>query len=192
MASKADITSIEALEAFRANLVIFLKKARQAVDEVCDEVRRTRYWVQTDQRSYWQREERRRRKVLDQAEQELMSARISGLRDSTPVQQAAVRKARHALEEAEAKVRSVKMWNLRYDQLADPLAKRIEGIRQQLDDEMPKAIAYLTQARKTLEAYAETQAPSNAPQPIQGEETFSQPPVSGTVLPTAEQPPATT
>ncbi len=163
MASQVRVTSIDALEALRSALIIFMTKARRALDDVADEVRRTRMWLQHDQRFHWEGQVRQRQKKLGQAEQELLSAKLSGLRDSLVIQQNAVRKAKAELEEAEGKLRAVKRWNRDYDSAADPLLKRMEGLRSYLDFELPDAIAYLVQAQRTLDAYTEAPPPEAAP-----------------------------
>src|SRR5262245_24365139 len=155
MADRAKVTSLDALENFRANLIVFLTKARRSIDEVRDAVRRTRQWLEHDQKTYWEGQIRLRRRALDQATQELFSARLSEFVDKTPRQQA-MRKAKAALEEAEDKLRNTKKWNQNFDAAADPLAKRLESLRQFLDDDMPKGVAFLEQAQSTLDAYAET------------------------------------
>ena len=125
-----------------------------------------RGWVQNDQRLHWEGQLRRRRQKLEMAEQELFSAKLSGLRENLSAQENAVRKAKAALTEAEEKIRQVKLWTRNFDHCADPLMKRMEGLRQLLDHDMPKAISYLLQAQKTLEGYSES-APMtpNAPPP---------------------------
>jgi hypothetical protein len=165
MATQARVTSIDTLESFRASLILFLSKAHGSLDEVGDEVRRTRNWIQSDRRLHWEGEVRRRKRVLDQAEQELFSARMSVLRKTTTQQQAAVNRAKRALDEAEEKLRNVKTWNRAFDSSADPLVKGMEGFRHFLDQSMPKAISHLVRAQKTLESYAETPAPAAAPSP---------------------------
>ena len=165
MAIQARVSSTEALESFRARLIVFLNKARASVDDAVEEVRRTRNWIQNDRRVHWEGEVRRRKRVLDQAEQELFSARMSVLRKTTTLQQAVVRKAKAALEEAEGKLRNVKNWNRSFDSSTEPLVKGMEGFRHFLDQTMPKAIAYLVRAQKTLESYAATPAPAAAPPP---------------------------
>ena len=48
--------------------------------------------------------------------------------------------------------------------MADPLGKRLEGLRQFLDFNLPKGISYLVQAARTLiDAYAESQATPTTP-----------------------------
>ena len=127
MAEQAKITSLDALERFRADLIVFITNAHRCVDEAGDEVRRTRQWLQGEQRMHWEGEARRRKRVLDQADADLYSARLSGLKDRTIVQEEAVRKAKRAMTEAEDKLRVLKKWNRDFDNCADPLVKRLEG-----------------------------------------------------------------
>ncbi len=77
MAEQVKVTSIDALETFRASLIIFLTEAHRSLDEVGDAVRRTRQWVQSDQRMHWEGEIRRRKKILDAAEAEFFGARLA-------------------------------------------------------------------------------------------------------------------
>ena len=163
MAQQVRVTSIDALESLRSALIIFLTKARRSLDDVGDDVRRTRMWLQHDQRFHWEGQVRQREKKLGQAEQELLSAKLSGLRDNLVIQQNAVRKAKAALEEAEGKLRNVKRWNRDFDSAADPLVKRLESLRSYLDFELPDAIAFLVQAQRTLDAYMEAPPPAAAP-----------------------------
>ena len=160
MANQARVSSTEALELFRASLIVFLGKARRSVDDVGDEVRRTRQWLQHDQRLHWEGEVRRRTKALAAAQQELMSVRLGPRQESALLaRQMAVNKAKHALSEAEDKIRKIKAWGQNFDHSADPIVKRLESIRELLNHDMPKAISYLVSVQRILEAYAESQAP---------------------------------
>ena len=165
MAQQAKISSLDALELFRTSLIAFLTRAHRSVDEVGDEVRRMRGWLQYDQRTHWEQEIRKGRKLLDLAEGELMTAKLSNLRDNISAQQNAVRKAKEALDHAEKKLRMVKKWARDFDGATEPLTKRIESLRSLLDYDLPKALAFLVQAQKTLEAYAETAPKLSGPAP---------------------------
>src|SRR5688572_5667525 len=138
----ARITSLDALESFRAALIVFMTTGRRSADEVIEQVRRIRIWLQGDQRLHWEAQIRKRRKMLDIAQQELFSARLSGIRASTTFQQNAVRKAKEAVEEAETKLRNVKHWSRDYDHLVEPFVKRLEGLRYYLDYELPKGVHF--------------------------------------------------
>jgi len=48
MPERAKVTSLEAIEGFRARLIIYRDKAGRVLDEVSEEVSRTRGWLQGD------------------------------------------------------------------------------------------------------------------------------------------------
>jgi chromosome segregation ATPase len=189
MSVQAKVTSVEALDVFRASLMIFQAKARRSVDDATDELRRTRMWLQHEQRTRWENELKKRCRTLEQAEQELISAKLSSLRDNITFQQNAVRKAKAAVAEAEEKLRHIKKWNQNFDAIADPMAKRLEGLRQFLDYNLPKGITYLVQAARTLDAYAETHAVPDNPKPADPGAAAA-PAAAPAAEPTPETPPA--
>jgi chromosome segregation ATPase len=163
MSNQAKVSSVDALDAFRAGLIIFQNKARRSLDDAGDELRRMRMWLQHDQRMRWENEARKCRKDLERAEAELMSAKLSSLRDNINFQQNAVRKAKAALEHAEDRLRHVRKWSQQFDAVADPLGKRLEGLRQFLDFNLPKGVNYLVTAARTLDDYAESHAAPTTP-----------------------------
>jgi DNA repair exonuclease SbcCD ATPase subunit len=189
MAIQAKVTSTDALESFRAKLIVFINKARTSVDDVTDEVRRTRSWLQIDQPSRWEGEIRRRAKALDQAQQELRNAQLGGNQEAAvQTRQAAVNRARQAMAEAEDKLRRVRKWNQNYDNTSDPMVKRLDNLRQFVSDELPKAVAHLRNVQKVLEAYADTDAPDSgsgaAAAPAPGQE--AEPAQTGGAAPATE------
>ena len=163
MGVQAKVTSVDALDAFRASLIICVTKARTAVDAVRDRVRRTRNWLQNDQRVHWEGEIRRRQRKLDQAVQDLYSARMAKMTGAIAIREAEMRKTKAAVEEATLKLRNVKKWNQNFDAAADPLVKKLDGLRDFLDQEMPDAITFLYRVRDILEAYAERSTPADKP-----------------------------
>lgn len=177
MGTQAKVTSVEALDAFRAALVIFVAKSRAAVDTVRDRVRRTRNWLQADQRTHWEAEIRRRQRHLDQVVQELYSAKLTKMTGAIAIREAVVRKAKAAVEEAHQKLRNVKKWNQNFDAVADPLVKKLDGFRDYLDQEMPNAITFLYRASEILAAYADSSglAPKPAPADAAGDAPPAEP-----------------
>jgi len=150
----AHVTSTEAIESFRAALIVYLSKARPILEDACDEVVRTRQWLQHDRRVHWENQLRRRNRDLENAQQALYSSRLANLRAETTAEQAAVLRAKRAVTEAEEKLKLVKRWTMEFDQRVGPLVKQLEQLRTMLSNDMPKAAAYLSQVLKTLEAYA--------------------------------------
>ena len=151
MTERAHVTSVDALESFRANLIVYLGKARPTLDEIGAEVLRTRLWIENDRRTFWEAQVRRRLKALEQAQQALFSARVSNLRQETSAELMALQRAKRALEEAEAKLRILKQWSREFDSRVEPLAKEL----QKLD----KSRAYLVhcasgrRSTKSLETF---------------------------------------
>jgi hypothetical protein len=175
-ATNAQVTRIDALGEFRAALIVFRAAAQRALDEAVGSVTRARQWVRHEQRMHWEHEIRRRQKKFDEAQQEMMRARLSSLQDRTDAQQNAVTKARNALREAEEKLRAVKKWDREFDLVALPLVKQLDGMRGALEHDMPKAIAFLANAQQALDVYSEKHAapqetPAEAPpaEPREGE-----------------------
>ena len=163
MSTQARITSLEALETLRAALVVFVSKSKASVDGVRETVKRTRQWLQADQRTHWEGEIRRRRRALDQAVQELYSARLTKMTATITMREAVVRLAKEAVEEAENKLRAVKRWSQNFDAASDPLVKKVESLRDYLEHNMTDAVTFLHRVRDILDAYTERSAPQAPP-----------------------------
>ena len=162
MPERAHVTSVEVIESFRATLVLYVSKARPALEEVSAEVLRTKLWLENDQRVHWEGQSRRRIKVLEQAQQALSSARMSNLRDASAAEQMMVHRAKKAVEEAEAKLKLLRHWNREFESRVEPLVKQLQKLHTLLAHDMVKAGASLTQTVNTLGAYAEVGPPSAA------------------------------
>lgn len=154
MADRAQVTSVEAIEAFRANLIVYLGKARPTLEEVTNAVLRTRLWLQNDQRHHWEGELRLRRKKLERAQAELLSAMMSKMKEASAAQQMEVRRAREAVKEAEAKLVLLKRWDRELENRSEPLVKQVDQMHFFLTTDLTRAVASLAQTVKSLEAYA--------------------------------------
>jgi hypothetical protein len=166
---QAKVTSVDAIELFRSTLLQFLSKARPTLEEIISEVNRTRNWLQHDQTTFWEREMKVRQRAMEQAQSELFSARISTIHNASAAQQMAVQRARRAIREAEEKLRILKKWGREIDNRTDPFVKEIEQLHGFISVDMTKAVAYLTEIIKSLEAYADVMhsvAPAAPPPPV--------------------------
>ena len=163
MPERAHVTSVDALESFRSSLIVYLSKARPALDEVSSEVMRTRVWLEDEQRTHWENELRRRSRALQEAQAALFSARLSSFRESSSVEQLVAHRTKRAYDQAEAKLRVIKKWNRDFDNRVAPLLKQMEKLHSVLGHDMGRAIAFLTQAINTLHAYAGIALPADAP-----------------------------
>ncbi len=159
MPQKAQVTALDALESFRSSLIVYISQARPALEEVTGDVLRTRVWLETEQRTHWENELRKRRKLLEQAQQALFSARLGNLRAETAAELMAVQRAKRAVDEAETKLRVLKRWAREFESRVQPLVKQMETLHTLLSNDLVQAAAYLAQALNTLSAYANLKPP---------------------------------
>ncbi len=155
MSEGAKVTSLEAIENFRARLLVYRDKAARVLDETSDDVVRARVWLESDRPTFWQSQIRGCTRDLEQAQQELFSAQLSGLRDASFAQQSAVQKARQAIRAAEDKLKLVKQWQRQFEQRVVAPARQVEKLRHLLGHDLGLAVAWLNEMTKTLTAYAE-------------------------------------
>jgi hypothetical protein len=155
MAEQAKVSSIDALEAFRADLIQYVGKAKVALEDAEGEVRRMRTWLDVDRTGYWSREMKLRVKKLEQAEAELYNATITRPTESHAFHKMAVLKARRSIEEAEEKIRVLKHWRQSFDNRAAPLLRQLDPMFFLVGQHLPKGIHALGESIKALQAYAE-------------------------------------
>jgi hypothetical protein len=162
MPEKAHVTSIEALDTFRSQLLTYVSRARPAVEDVSDEVIRMRVWLQSDRRIFWENQVRRRTKAMEDAQQALFSAGLAKLRSVTAAEQLAYNRAKRSVAEAQEKLKLVKQWSRDFDSRVGPMAKQLDQLRHILACDLPTAAAALAQTIKTLDAYQNMAPPSLA------------------------------
>ncbi len=165
MSEQAKISSIDALESFRADLIQYIAKARVALEDMEGDVRRTQTWLDTDRKQHWERELKNGMKKLHQAEQELYSANLTNPRAANAFQKMAVLKARRNVEKAEHKIRVVKKWRDSFENRATPLLRQLDPMFHLVGQHLPKGVHSLGESIKALQAYAEKSAPVPAPAP---------------------------
>ena len=177
MADEAKVRSVESLEYLRSALITFLTKSRKAVNHAEDAVKRGRYWVEQEQQNHWNQEGKKRARKLAQAQQELLTAKLSKFQDSLMLQEKLMRRAKAELEEAELKLKAAKKWAREFDRIYDPAVKGLGKLRDFLEHDLVKGVAWLDQALKTLGSYLERERPpGNAPVSAPAEQTEPTPP----------------
>ena len=157
--STAQVSSVEAIDAFRASLLVFLSQSRSALDEVSSDLLRMRLWLENDQRRFWESQLRQRLLQVEQAQSELFGARLSQFQETLVEKQLILRRARNAQAEAEEKLKRLKKWERELAHLSDPMLKQVERMQNFLSGDMGNAVVSLGEMVKSLQAYAEIAAP---------------------------------
>jgi hypothetical protein len=163
MALRANITSVEAIESFRANLIVYLSKAKPCLEEANAEIVRTRVWLETTQRIHWEGVVKKRARELEEAKAALFSSKLSQLREVSSAEQLAVTKAKRNLDEAEAKLRIIRRWEREFENLIEPMSRKLEKMQAVLMDDLAKGTVSLAQTVETLDAYARVTSGVGAP-----------------------------
>jgi hypothetical protein len=169
MSDQVRISSIDAIEAFRGDLIQYIAKARSALGDMEGEVRRTQTWLDADRTQHWLGQAKTWTKKLHQAEQELYSANLTNPQAANSFQKMAVAKARRNLEAAEEKIRVVKKWRQSFETRTTPLLRQLDPLFQIVGQELPKGVHALTESIKAIHAYAEKIAQSPAKPPVNTE-----------------------
>ncbi len=154
MADQANVSSIDALDAFRSKLIAILEKALLSLNEASEEVSRARSWLQGEQRIFWDHEIRRLNRELEDARQQLFSAELSSMRETSSVEERAMKQCRDRLRHSEDKQRRTRKWLQVFESEVATEARKLESLRSFLTVEMPKATAFLRQAIEALDAYS--------------------------------------
>jgi len=162
MADRANVLSIEEVDAFRTALTRFTGKAGVAVDEMMADVHRTLMWLREAQPGFWQNQLRKRSLMLGDARSALNRARLSDMKQSSDAELKAVSAARRAVRAAEDKLRAVRHWAQVFDSKAQPHMGQLRKLADVLDQDMPSALTSLKQMISSLEAYAEITATAPA------------------------------
>ena len=161
LGQQAKVQSIGELDAFRASLVVYLERAGRLLDDARQEVVRMRNWLQTDRQLHWRNELRRRSRALEQAEQELLTARLGGHEGAIQDRRMAVHRAQRAVEDAKQGQARVKRWIQHYEAEVESHLVVIHRLRQVLGHDMRMATNFLETAADTLAEYAGVARPQS-------------------------------
>jgi len=152
--SGAHVTNLESLERFRSSLVLFLERVGLILDEVGEEVKRTRIWLQSEQRMKLALEMKRVHRELETLESELFSARLSDLAQKKTGLQMLVNQKRRETHQIEETQRKVAAWSRHFDSSVETEARKVEKLRHHLDTDMVRAVTFMKEAIRQLEAYS--------------------------------------
>jgi alanyl-tRNA synthetase len=169
MDAQAKVSSIDALESFRADLIRFIEKAKVALEGAEGEVRRTRTWLDVDRTNHWKTQMKERLKQLNQAEAEHYNARITRPTENHAYHKMAVAKAERRVAEADEKLKVLKRWSMQYDNLCTPLVRRLDPAFHMVGNDLPKGVHMLGESIKALQAYAEKSGGAKPAAPNAGE-----------------------
>lgn len=169
MSGPAKVSSIDALESFRADLIRYVGQARVALEDAEGGVRRARAWLDADCVNHWTAELKLRARQLEQAEADLYNARITRPTESHSFLKMAVARAGKRVADAEEKLLTIRHWRQQFDNRVTPLLRQLDPAFFLVGQHLPRAIHLLGESIKALQAYVESGGSGKLPeQPLEG------------------------
>ena len=157
MNQSANVTSIDAVRAFRAALVKFEENAGDAVTCLELEIRRAVTWIEVDRRRYWPTQVKQSSDELAQARNALERCQLKYGSEEAPScyeQKKNYERARRRLRYCEDQVRKVKQWTRILRQELTQFEGQMAQMTICVDTELPRAITALGNMLNGLERYA--------------------------------------
>ncbi len=170
MATSARVTSLAAIEEFKAHLGEFAIDAANALANIDLQIRRASDWLE-ERGKFWQREIRERHEDVLRAKSELMQRKDlwgPGRGPGTTDQEAALELAIRRLREAEEKLAHCKRWARVLPQELIDCQGRNNQLGGMLEGDLKRATALLEAKLRALEEYLAITAPSGSGTPAPG------------------------
>jgi hypothetical protein len=161
MSERAEVSSIDAIAAFRTAMLVYISKVRPLLDDSADEVTRVREWLRVTQRVHWENQVQLRTRELTDAQQALFSAELAKLRAASSAEIVAVQKARRALAAAEEKLRVLKRVVSSFEKEALPRVKQVENLRGVVGTDLLEGAYFLERIVGALDRYVNTAGGTN-------------------------------
>jgi hypothetical protein len=161
----ANITSTDAVRAFKLAMERYEAEVRDIAVQLHLEVRRAIDWIEHDRTLYWPNQMRKASDALAAARAELerqeLAIRQSDKRSATDAK-IAFEAARRRLRLTEEKVRAVRKWRVAAKREADDFLGEVARLTNYLDGEFPRAVAALERMAGALDKYTGVAAPTAA------------------------------
>lgn len=170
MSNSAHISSVEAIERFRAALAQFEKRTQSALDTLSSELQRATTWLEHDCPHYWKEQENAAADAVHQAKLDVERCLIFAPTDERPAcreERAALQAAKVRLTYCHDKKGLVKHWQgvMRHEMFE--YSGRVGHLRRILETELPAARAKLQLIMRRIEGY-QIERPPDYQEPIQG------------------------
>lgn len=153
--TSARVTSLQALEAFKAALARFAGTAQNALAGAETQLHRDSDWLE-QQTAAWRAEVMRREELLVKAKGELTQRRYSagqGHKRDCSEQEMAVKRAEAALQHARQKRDACRRWANLLTRELEECRTPVRHLGAVLDSDLRRAIAFLEQKLAALEKY---------------------------------------
>jgi hypothetical protein len=164
----ANVTSVDAVKAFKGTLQRFAEDVQNALVQLDIESRRALEWIEHDRARYWPAEERKAATAVSEAKLSLERAELNteGETRYCYEERKLLDKARRRQRLAEEKVQAVRQWKLEIQKELEAFQVQLAKLQHYLEGDYTKGVAALERIGAALDRYVQRQSapsPSGAP-----------------------------
>ncbi|HEV2292855.1 MAG TPA: hypothetical protein VGR35_03315 [Tepidisphaeraceae bacterium] len=195
MAEVARVHNLEALRKLKHALWKFQETANVALSDAESELQRTSIWLETEQRTYWTAQLRKRHEAVEKAKQAVRDKQLykdaSGARSSAVDEMKILQAAQRRLIEAEQKLAAVKKYIPKMQKQTQMYRGGVQRLASAVQSDLPVAVDKLDQMLAKLEAYVALGSgggPEMATSTADGMSGAAAEPSGGMSRPAAEEP----
>lgn len=185
MPNQANVNSFDALEAFRAALLVFAKQSDEGLTECETEMRRLLEWLEHDRPGYWKERVRLAHDAAHKAKGDLHRCLMYPVgvneRPACTEERAALKQAEAHLAYCREKQERLRHWVREVRHELHTYEGRTTRLREVIEHDAPKAAAAIAKMLATLEEYRGLTSPT-----ARG---TARPEPAGTADATADEPP---
>lgn len=154
---EARVHSLEALKKLKHALRRFQEIVNVALTDAESEMQRTSIWLETEQRTYWNAQLRKRHEAVEKAKQAVREKQLfkdaSGNRSSAVDEMKILQAAQRGLVEAERKVAAIKRSIPKMQKETQIFRGGVQRFASSVQSDLPIAVDKLDQMLAKLEAY---------------------------------------
>ena len=157
MAEVARVHNLESLKKLKHALYKFQETVNVALTDAESDMQRTTIWLETEQRTYWVAQLRKRHEAVEKAKQAVREKQLykdsTGQRSSAVDEMKVLQAAQRQLAEAEQKVAAVKKYIPKMQKETQIYRGGVQRFASTVQHDLPIAVDRLDNMLATLEAY---------------------------------------
>jgi hypothetical protein len=167
MSEQVKVKDLEVFARFRATLIKFAQHAGDAISSADSEVAGTMNWLETEQRTFWEGQLRKRTEAVAKAREDLRQKKLykdsSGRTPSAIEEEKALAKAIGAVTHAEERLQNVRRWLPRLEKAAGLYRSGVAALSKTIADDIPKGVSLLDRLAESIHQYLEIESTLSAP-----------------------------
>ncbi|MGN6370814.1 MAG: hypothetical protein ACTHN5_21380 [Phycisphaerae bacterium] len=167
MSEQVKVKDLEVFARFRAAMIKFAQHAGDAISSADSEVAGTVNWLETEQRTFWEGQLRKRSEAVAKAREDLRQKKLykdsSGRTPSAVDQEKALAKATAAVAHAEERLLNVRRWLPRLEKAAGLYRSGVAALSKTIADDIPRSLSLLDRLAESLHQYLEIENALSAP-----------------------------